>query len=61
MTRRWVDSGRSLGVFDDFGRFSMNGTGMFTIEVAGQRHDFDDAQIAAVAFLSRYSDRTLEA
>ncbi len=39
----------------------MNGTGMFTIEVAGQRHDFDDAQIAAVAFLSRYSDRTLEA
>ena len=39
----------------------MNGTGMFTIEVAGQRHDFDDAQLAAIAFLARYSGRTLDA
>ena len=39
----------------------MNDTEMFTIEVAGQRDDFDDSQLAAVAFLARYSDRTLDA
>ena len=39
----------------------MNGTGMFTIEMAEQRDDFDDSQLAAVAFLARYSDRTLDA
>ena len=39
----------------------MNGSGMFTIEVAGKASDFDEAQLAAVAFLARYNGRTLDA
>ena len=39
----------------------MNGAGMFTIEVAGKASDFDEAQLAAVAFLARYNGRTLDA
>lgn len=34
---------------------------MFTLEVAEQPTGFNDAQLAAVAFLARYSGRTLDA
>ena len=39
----------------------MNDSEMFTIEVAGKASDFDEAQLAAVAFLARYNGRTLDA